>query len=51
MAVLSMRKNGRSDDLVLLANDCLNHVAKLDPQEKWCAQMQAALDALPAQPT
>ncbi len=51
MAVLSMRKNGRSDELVLLANDCLSHVAKLDPQEKWCAQLQAALDALPAQST
>lgn len=47
MAVLSMRKNGRNDDLVQLANDCLDHVAKLDPQEKWCAQLQTALDVLP----
>lgn len=47
MAVMSMRQNGRRSDLVQLADECLSQVAKLDPQEKWCAQMQLALDAIP----
>ena len=48
MAVMSMRKNGRRSDLMQIADECLKQVAKLDPQDKWCAQLQAALDALPA---
>lgn len=48
MAVMSMRKEGRRSDLMQIADECLKQVAKLDPQEKWCAQLQAALDALPA---
>ncbi len=48
MAVMSMRKNGRNSDLMQMTDECLKQVAKLDPQEKWCAQLQVALDALPA---
>lgn len=47
MAVMSMRQNGKSSDLLQIADECLRQVAKLDPQEKWCAQLQVALDALP----
>lgn len=47
MAVMSMRQNGRNSDLMQTAAECLRQVAKLDPQEKWCAQLQLALDALP----
>ncbi len=47
MAVMSMRQNGRNSDLMQIAAECLRQVAKLDPQEKWCAQLQLALDALP----
>lgn len=47
VAVLSMRQNGGvNDELMRASRDCLARVAALDPQEKWCAQMQAALDAL-----
>lgn len=48
MAVMSMRKNGKNGDMMLMVNECLRQVAKLDPQDKWCAQLQIALDALPA---
>lgn len=48
MAVMSMRKNGKNGDMMLMVNECLRQVAKLDPQDKWCAQLQVALDALPA---
>ncbi|HEU0283101.1 MAG TPA: tetratricopeptide repeat protein [Gallionella sp.] len=47
MAVMSMRQNGRNSDLMQIAVECLEQVAKLDPQEKWCSQLQIALDALP----
>lgn len=47
VAVLSMRKNGRSDNLIQVARECLERVAKLDPQEKWCSQFQIALEAIP----
>ena len=47
MAVMFMRQNGRRGDLVQIAGECLSQVAKLDPQEKWCAQLQIALDTLP----
>jgi len=47
VAVMAMRKNGRSDNLVQVARECLESVAKLDPQEKWCGQFQAALEAIP----
>lgn len=47
MAVMSMRQNGRNSELMQVAAECLRQVAKLDPQEKWCAQLQLALDALP----
>jgi tetratricopeptide (TPR) repeat protein len=47
MAVMSMRQNGRNSELMQVAVECLRQVAKLDPQEKWCAQLQLALDALP----
>jgi len=42
-----MRQKGKNSDLMQLANECLKQVAKLDPQDKWCAQLQVALDALP----
>lgn len=48
MAIMSMRKNGKNGDMMLMVNECLRQVAKLDPQDKWCAQLQIALDALPA---
>ncbi len=48
MAVMSMRKDGQRSDMMQIADECLKQVAKLDPQEKWCAQLQAALDAFPA---
>ena len=48
MAVISMRKNGRNGDMMLIVDECLRQVAKLDPQDKWCAQLRVALDALPA---
>ena len=48
MAVMSMRKNGRNGDMMLIVDECLRQVAKLDPQDKWCAQLRVALDALPA---
>ena len=47
MAVMSMRQNGKSSDLQQIADECLKQVARLDPQEKWCAQFQIALDAIP----
>jgi len=47
MAVMSMRQNGKSSDLQQIADECLKQVAQLDPQEKWCAQFQIALDAIP----
>jgi tetratricopeptide (TPR) repeat protein len=47
MAVMSMRQNGRNSDLMQIAAECLKQVAKLEPQEKWCEQLQLALDALP----
>lgn len=46
VAVLAMRQNGANDELMQVARDCLARVAELDPQEKWCGQVQAALDAL-----
>src|SRR3989338_3395968 len=48
MAVMAMRKNGRNGDMMLIVDECLRQVAKLDPQDKWCAQLRVALDALPA---
>ena len=48
MAVMSMRKNGRNGDMMLIVDECLRQVATLDPQDKWCAQLRVALDALPA---
>ena len=48
MAVMSMRKNGRNGDMMLIVDECLRQVAKLDPKDKWCAQLRVALDALPA---
>ncbi|MDD2915986.1 MAG: response regulator [Gallionella sp.] len=47
MAVMSMRQNGRSSQMMQLAKNCLEQVAKLERQEEWCAKMQAALDAIP----
>ena len=47
MAVMSMRQNGKSGELQQIADECLKQVAQLDPQEKWCAQFQIALDAIP----
>jgi tetratricopeptide (TPR) repeat protein len=48
VAVLAMRQNGRSDDLMQVARGCLERVAKIDPLEKWCGQLQLALEAIPA---
>ncbi|OGS95229.1 MAG: hypothetical protein A3K04_03695 [Gallionellales bacterium RBG_16_56_9] len=48
MAVMFMRKNGKNSDMVRMVDECLKQVAKLDPQDKWCTQLQVALDALPA---
>lgn len=48
MAVMSMRKNGKNSDMIQMVDECLRQVAKLDPQDKWCAQLQVALDALSA---
>ncbi len=48
VAVLAMRQNGANDELMQVARDCLAHVEQLDPKEKWCGQVQAALDALVA---
>lgn len=47
MAVMSMRQNGRRGELMQIAEECLDQVARLDPQEKWCAQFRIALDTLP----
>ena len=47
MAILSMRQNGRSDHMMQMARECVEQVSKLDQQEEWCAQVRAALDALP----
>lgn len=47
VAVLAMRQNGKSDNLMQVARECLDRVSKLDPQEKWCTQFQTALDAIP----
>jgi hypothetical protein len=49
MAILSMRQNGGNDQLMQMARECLEQVAKLDRQEEWCNQVRAALDAIPAQ--
>ncbi|HZW25062.1 MAG TPA: tetratricopeptide repeat protein [Gallionella sp.] len=46
VAVLAMRQNGVNAELMQISRECLAHVAGLDPQEKWCDQVQAALDAL-----
>lgn len=46
VAVLAMRQNGANAELMQISRECLAHVAGLDPQEKWCGQVQAALDAL-----
>lgn len=46
VAVLSMRQNGVTAELMQISRECLAHVAELDPHEKWCGQVQAALDAL-----
>jgi tetratricopeptide (TPR) repeat protein len=48
MAILSMRQSGRNDYLMQLSRECVEQVAKLDRQEEWCAQVRAALDAIPA---
>ncbi|MDO8464791.1 MAG: tetratricopeptide repeat protein [Gallionella sp.] len=48
MTILSMRQNGKNDQLMQMARECLEQVAKLDRQEEWCAQVRAALDAIPA---
>ena len=50
MAVLSMRQSGRSDYLTQLVMECLERVAKLDPKEEWCAQIQIALDSISTLP-
>ena len=47
MAAMFMRQNGRSDSMMQLARECMERVTQLDPQEKWCTQLQTALDALP----
>lgn len=47
MAVMSMRQNGRRGELMQIAEECLGQVARLDPQEKWCAQFRIVLDTLP----
>lgn len=47
MAVMSMRKNGKNSGLLQIAGECMRQVAQLDPQEKWCAQFQVALESLP----
>ena len=47
MAVMSMRQNGGRGELMQVAEECLDQVARLDPQEKWCAQLRIALDTLP----
>jgi len=47
MAAMSMRQNGKNSELMQIAGECLRQVAQLDPQEKWCAQFQIALDAIP----
>lgn len=47
MAVMSMRQNGGRDELMQIAEECLDQVARLDPQEKWCAQFRIVLDTLP----
>ena len=46
VSVLAMRQNGTNDELMQISRDCLARVAEIDPQEKWCGQVQAALDAL-----
>ncbi len=51
IAVLSMRQNGTNDDLLQVSKECLKRVTEIDPQEKWCAQMQAAIEALVPQGT
>lgn len=48
VAVLAMRQSGKNDTLLQVARECLERVSRLDPQEKWCTQFQAALDAMPA---
>ena len=48
MTILSMRQGGRNDQLMQMARECLDQVAKLDRQEEWCGQVRAALDAIPA---
>ncbi|OGS85798.1 MAG: hypothetical protein A2061_04190 [Gallionellales bacterium GWA2_59_43] len=46
VSVLAMRQNGANDELMQISRDCMARVAELDPKDKWCGQIQAALDAL-----
>ena len=47
VAMLSMQKNGKSEALVLEIREYMERVATLGGEEKWCAQMQSALNTLP----
>jgi len=46
VSVLSMQKNGKNDTLVQEVRECMEKVAKLGADEKWCTQIQNALDAI-----
>lgn len=47
VAVLSMNKNGKNPSLIQEVRECVEKVIKLDPEEKWCAQILNALETLP----
>lgn len=49
VSVLSMRQKGVNEELFKISRECMTRVSELDPREKWCAQVEAALDALSPQ--
>jgi hypothetical protein len=42
-----MKKNGKSDNLMSEARECLKRVGALDPMEQRRIQYQSSLDAIP----
>ncbi|MDD5241898.1 MAG: response regulator [Sulfuricella sp.] len=47
-AILAMQKNGRNDNLMSEAKECLNRVGALDPLEKRRIQYLGMLEAIPS---
>lgn len=47
-AILTMKNNGRNDNMLSETRECLKKVGELDPHEKRRVQLQEMLDAIPA---